>query len=137
VNGSDETFMPFESTTETLTVNVPVAVGVQVTESALELAQPPGSPAHAYVGEPLPVVAVLVRVLLCWTASSVVFVAVGVPMVGSAETVKVTAVLPRLMPLLSVTPTVVAKVPAPTEVGVQVNVAVFEDAQPEGSVPQA
>jgi hypothetical protein len=102
----------------------------------LELAQPPGSPAHAYVGEPLPVVAVLARVVLCWTASSVVLVAVGVPMVGSAETVRVTAVLPRLIPLLSVTVTVVAKAPPPTEVGVQESVAVFEDVQPEGSVPQ-
>jgi hypothetical protein len=105
--------------------------------SELELGHPAGSPAHAYVGEPLPVVAVLVRIVLCWTASSVVFVAVGVLMVGSAETVRVTAVLPRLIPLLSVTTTVVAKVTAPTEVGVQVSVGVFDDAQPEGSVPQA
>jgi hypothetical protein len=136
VNGNDETFMPFESTTETLTVKVPVAVGVQVTVSELELGQPAGSPAHAYVGEPLPVVAVVVRVVLCSPASRFALVAVGVVMVGSGDTFSVIDALVNPNPLLSTTLIVVAKVPAPTEVGVQVSVAVSEDMQPEGSVPQ-
>ena len=62
--------------------------------------------------------------------------AVGVERVGSAETVRVTVALVRLTPFPSVTVTVVAKAPLPTEAGEQVSAAVLEVAHPVGSAPQ-
>lgn len=82
----------------------------------------------------MPLAAVADRLVDCPT-SKLILVAEGVETVGSAETVSVTAVLMRPTPLLSVTVTVVANVPLPTDAGVQVSKAVLAVAHPAGSVP--